>query len=483
MGTKNELDVFQQPESVAVIGATERPGSWGSFIMNGLLGEDFPGKIYPVNRHAEKVYGLPAHKDVRDIEGPVELAVFTIPEEFVVEAIKACGEKGVRGIIMITAGFAETSEQGKGRQREMTSLARSYGIRLVGPNVSGTFNLHAGFCAAAPGGARIHPTALAATCQGGFAFYDLLASAYSRGMGVGRFVHTGNECDLTVTDFLEHFGRDPEVKGVIMYLETIRDGWRFVEAAREVTRKKPVVVYKGGRTSGSARAAASHTGALSGRKELFEGLLNQAGVVISPTMEVLIPIAHALIERPPMKGRRVCIVTMGGSWGVALSDTLEEAGLEVTELSPGLQKTLRALEIPERASMKNPVDMGASGLFFKTDLMVDVGRKVLNSGEVDALILHGVGRSGMNDENTPDERKFFTRVESEIIRRYHALEAETGVPVVIASNFTPWESQAIWDATEEGIRVPDSLYGIAHLLYALYDHWRKGPGGRRGREG
>ena len=353
-----DLEVFLKPGSVAVIGATERPGSWGSFIMQGLLSVDYYGQIYAVNRNASKVFGMPAYKDIREIEGPVDLAVFTIPEEFVIEAIKACGEKGVKGITMVTAGFAETSEAGKEKQQDMARLGRSHGMRVVGPNVSGTFNLHAKFVAAATPREQLKATELAATCQGGFAFYDLLSSASWLGMGVGKFIHTGNECDLTVTDFLEYYGQDSEVKGVVMYLETIRDGRRFIEVAREVTRTKPVVVYKGGRTPGSARAARSHTGALSGRKELFYGLLEQAGVTISPTMELMVPLGHFLIERPPMRGRKVAVVTMGGSWGVSLSDALEEEGLFLPELSQELQSKMRTYGIPERASLKNPIDIG-----------------------------------------------------------------------------------------------------------------------------
>jgi len=442
--------------------------------MNGLMAYRFPGPLYPVNSHAGQVYGLPAYRDVREVEGPVELAVLTIPEEGVEEAITACGEKGVRGVTIVTAGFAETSESGRVKQDAVVKLARSYGMRLVGPNVSGTFNLHGNFCAAAArGGAEIRVTPLAATCQGGYAFYELLASASVRNMGVGRFVHTGNECDVTVTDFLEYFGRDPAVRGVVMYLETIRDGRRFLEVAREVTARKPVVVYKAGRTPGSARAAASHTGALSGRKELFNGLLNQAGVVLAPCMEMLIPIGHALMERPPMKGRRVCIVTMGGSWGVALSDSLEETGLEVTELSPGLQKRLRDMGVPERASLKNPVDMGAAGTLFAVEHAHAIARDVLLSGEVDAMILHGIGRPGMHDQNTEDFMRIFAAMEADIIRKFQALEAETGIPVVIGSHHTPLESQVIHDINQEGIRVPDTLQKIADLLFAMYDYERK----------
>ncbi len=473
MRTENDLEVFLRPRSVVIIGATQRSGSWGSFIMNGMLSMNYFGKLYVVNRRSDQVYGFRAFRDVREIIEPVDLAVLTIPEEFVEEAIVACGQKQVKGITIITAGFAETSRDGEIRQKEITRIARSYGMRLLGPNVSGTFNLHSQFNASPSPGQRMLPTALAAVCQGGYAFYDLLASASPRGMGVGKFIHTGNECDLTVTDFLEHFGQDPDVKAIIMYLETIRDGRRFMEVAREVTKTKPVVVYKGGRTPGSARAARSHTGALSGRKELYYGLLRQAGIIISPTMELLIPLGHALLERPPMRGRRVAVITMGGSWGVALSDSLEEEGLVLPELSLQLQGRLRDLGIPQRASMRNPVDIGASGILFEVDTMLAIGREVLSSGEVDAVILHGLGRAGMLEEDSPSERRLSVEIEKHIISGFASLEKSTGIPVLIGSHHTLWESQVVWDLNKEGIRIHNRLDEIAHLLSSMYDYWMK----------
>jgi acyl-CoA synthetase (NDP forming) len=380
MAVKNGLDVFLNPKSVAVIGATERPGSWGSYIMQGLLSRRYPGKIFPINRNADRIFGIPAFRDVAEVDEPIDLAVLTIPEHSVEKTIEACGRKKIKGLTMVTAGFGETSEIGKDREKTLARLARSFGVRLLGPNVSGTFNLHAEFIASSSPAEHLVNTPLAAVCQGGFAFNELLAFGFPRGMGVGKFIHTGNECDLTVTDFLEHFGQDPDVQSIVMYLEAIRDGKRFSQVAHTVSATKPIVVYKGGRTPGAARAAHSHTGALAGTSEIYQGLFHQAGVIMSPSMELLLPLGHALIERPPMRGRRIGIMTMGGSWGVALSDSLEEAELIVPELSSNLQRSLRSLGMPLRASTRNPVDLGASGLFFEVDTFIALGREILCSG-------------------------------------------------------------------------------------------------------
>jgi acetyl-CoA synthetase (ADP-forming) len=466
----SDLEVFLNPKSVAIIGASERPGSWGSFIMRGLLSLNFSGRIYPVNSRADHVFGIPSFKNIRDINESVALAICAIPEQFVEETIKACGQKGVQGITIITAGFAETSERGGHRQATFAELAHSFGMRLMGPNVSGTFNLHADFDASSIPAQNLLATPLAAVCQGGYAFYDILSSGRSKGLGVGKFIHTGNECDLTVTDFLHFFGNDPEVKAVVMYIEAIRDGKRFIEVARKVARKKPVVVYKAGRTTESARAAQSHTGALAGDWEIYKGLLHQLGAVFSPAMELLLPIGHALIERPHMRGRRTAIITVGGSWGVALTDCLTEAGLSVPEFSPKLQKELRFSGMPARASVKNPVDFGASGLFLATDFLTSLGRAILSSGEVDALILHGIGRPGMHSEETTEEWKIFLEIEKQQVSAIYALEKEFGIPVLIGSHYNQWESQAVSDLNKQGVRIYNRLHEIAWLLSSMVEY-------------
>ena len=473
MVVNQQLNVFLSPKSVAVIGATERQGSWGSFIMKGLLSRPYQGTIYPVNRNAGSVFGLRAYKDVEQIPESPELAIFTIPEVSVEETIRKCGQKGVRGITVITAGFGEAVVDGKHREAEMVRLARSYGMRLLGPNVSGTFNLHAEFNASASPEQHLTKNSIAAICQGGFAFYDLLAHGHYRHMGAGMFVHTGNEADLTSTEFLEHIGFDPEIKAVIMYIEALKEGRRFADAAREISKTKPIIVYKAGKTPDASRAAQSHTGSLAGAYAIYEGALDQSNVVFAPTMELLLPLGDALVERPPMRGNRVAILTMGGSWGVALTDTLEAEGLRVPELSVTLQSRLRELGMPIRASVKNPVDIGASGLFFDQRLLITLGREILQSGEADALILHGMGRPGMLNENAPERLRIFLEINKEIVRGYVELEKAFGIPVLIGSIFSSSESQVTHDLNQEGIRVYDRLDEIAQILSRMYRYFSR----------
>lgn len=474
MKSTADLNVFLSPKSIAVIGASERPGSWGSFIMEGLLSQKYPGNIYPVNHQAERIFNLPAFRDVRDIEENVDLVIVAIPEKYLEETLMACGEKKVRGVTVITAGFAETSDTGGLVQEKLSRLTRSMGLRLLGPNVSGTFNLHDGFFAASKHSDHLLKTPVAAVSQGGFAIHDLLASGVSQRMGVGKFIHTGNEADLTVTDFLELFEFDPDVRAIVMYLETIRDGKRFLEVARRVNRIKPIVVYKGGRTADSARAAQSHTGALSSDWRITRGMFNQAGIVISPSMELLLPLAHALIERPRLKGGRIGIITMGGSWGVALADALVESGLTVPEFSKGLQGRLKHLGLISRSSSKNPVDFGATGMFTDTDFLLALGREILGSGEVDAMVLHGFGRAGTRAPETETETaRLFLKVQEEQMRRFSALEEELGLPVLIGNHHDRWGSHVISRLTDRGIRVYTRIHDMAWLLSAMVAYGRK----------
>lgn len=473
---ESELNVFIEPKSVAVIGASERPGSWGSFIMEGLLAWHYPGNLYPVNRHSSTVYGLRAYPDLGSIPYPVELAVLTIPEDSVEAAVQECGAKGVKGITIITAGFGEAVEGGRTREESIARLAHAHGMRILGPNVSGTFNLHARFNASASPGEHLVLSPLAFVSQGGYAIYELLARGFGYGMGAAKFIHTGNESDLTVTDFLDHFGGDPQVRGILMYLETLRDGKRFMEVARRVARDKPVIVHKAGRTAGGTRAARSHTGAIAGMKEVYRGVWEQANIIYCPSMELLLPLGHALIERPPMKGKRVAIVTMGGSWGVALSDRLEEEGLIVPELSLATQTNLRSLGMPARASTKNPVDIGAAGIrAFSVEALLEMGRTLLASNEVDALILHGLGRPGFIREETSPVRKIFLEAEKQVMRGYGGLQQEMGRPVILGCCLSSWESQAVSELQREGIRFFHRLDEIAQVLFRMYEYWRKAP--------
>jgi acyl-CoA synthetase (NDP forming) len=230
------------------------------------------------------------------------------------------------------------------------------------------------------------------------------------------------------------------------------------------------------REAAIAKLARSHTGAMAGSKEVYRAALQQANVILSPSMELLLPLGHALIERPPMKGKRVAIVTMGGSWGVALSDSLEEEGLIVPELSSSVQANLRYLGMPPRASASNPVDIGAAGaMALSAEKLIDIGRVIVASGEVDALILHGLGRAGVVRNEASVGWKIWLALEKQVMRGYDRLQQEFRKPVILGSHHSMLENQAISDLQGEGIRVLNRLDEIAQVLFRMYEYWRKIP--------
>ncbi len=487
MNSAHPLDSFFQPQSLAVIGATDRPGTWGYFVMLGLTGggmpglstekgEPYPGKVIPVNNRAEKVFNLTAYKDIRDVPEPVEAAIASVPEQAIETVVAGCGEKGVKALTIITAGFGESVETGGEREKKLAETARSFGMRIVGPNVGGAFNLFKNYnttvtASDAMGRRALKPTPLAAVCQGGYALFDLVISSFERNMGFGKFIQTGNECDLQVNDFLEYYGQDPQVKGIVMYLESIRDGQRFRELAARVGKEKPLVVFKGGQTRGGSRAARSHTAAMAGSDAVFQGLFRQLNIIVSPTMELLVPLAHAAIELPPMKGRRVGIMTYGGSWGVPLCDLLENEGLSVPEFSPELQEKLHQAGLPVRASTRNPVDLGAAGMgSLPLELLESVGRAILESGEADALVLHGLGRPIMIEKTGPGLR-LYADFEKQIMDTFHNLQKECHMPVLLGNHFNQYESQSVSDAYQDGLRVYVRLDEIAHILSRMALYW------------
>jgi acyl-CoA synthetase (NDP forming) len=441
-------------------------------IMLSLLHWKFPGRLYPVNLKAGTVMGMKAYPNIQAITDPIDLAILAVPAETILETVTACGKRGVHGITIIASGFGEAVEGGREQELELTRVARRHGIRILGPNVSGTFNLHEHFNASPSLPDYLVPSRISAICQGSYAIYDLLVSNSWRKMGVGQFVHTGNECDVEVTDFLDYFSDDPHTKVILMYLETLRDVGRFREVAAKAAEKKPLIIQKVGNTAGGSRAARSHTGALAGSHAFYQSLFRQLNIVPCPAMERLIPLAHAFLELPPVQGNRVSIITMGGSWGVALADQLEERGLRVPELSPSLQTELRETGMPIRASTRNPIDIGAAmSLAFSVETVSCMARAVLASNEVDALILHGFGRLGMTKEPNP-EAELIAEVEKEVMRGCARLQEDSEKPILIASAILPSQSRAISDLTEEGILIFHHLDEIADVLSLKYRHYQ-----------
>jgi acetyl coenzyme A synthetase (ADP forming)-like protein len=354
------LDALFRPRSVAVVGASRKRGSISGEIFHNLLASGFPGPIYPVNPAARSVQSVRAYPSVLDIPDEVDLAVIVVPQRIALSAVQECAQKGIRGIVMITAGFAEVGDEGKAAQEEIVRVIRRHGIRMLGPNCLGLLNtdpavqLNSTFAPTWP------PTGhVAIASQSGALGISLLDYARNLGIGISMFASTGNKADLSGNDLLEYWEQDDATRLILLYLESFGNPVRFMEIARRVSEKKPILVVKSGRTAAGARAASSHTGALAGMDVAVDALLGQAGVIRTDTMAELFLLAGLLTNQPVPQGDRVAILTNAGGLGIMASDACESRGLQLPELSSNTLDSLRSF-LPRAASIANPLDMLAS---------------------------------------------------------------------------------------------------------------------------
>ncbi len=348
-----ELDPLFNPKSVAHIGATNNRNKWGNSTITSLV-QSFKGDIYPVNGHEETILGLKVYKKVTDIPGPVDLAVFTIPAERVTGAMEECVQKGVKTAVIISAGFAETGPEGKKLQDEVLAIARKGNIRFVGPNCMGCWSATSSL-AAFMMPLLVKPGPLAFVSQGGNIGAAIVMAGFERNIGFRRYVSCGCAADIQIEDYIEYFGLDPEVKVIMAYIEGLNDGKRFTEVVKKVTKNKPVIVLKPGKTEAAAKAIRSHSGAMAGASAIYDAAFNKMGALRVETPEEMLDVAIGFLTQPLPKGNNVAIITPGGSYGVICAEACEEGGLNVVKLP---DETIRELDkmFPPRWSRQNPVD-------------------------------------------------------------------------------------------------------------------------------
>jgi len=354
----------------------------------------------------------------------------------------------------------------------MVAYARAHGMRLVGPNISGIINLHANLLAHPAERQYLYKTPVTFICQGAYAITDLAAREVSARRGFGKFLHTGNEAGISVVDFLEYCEHDPETEAICLYIEGLRDGRRFLDVARRIAPRKPIVVFKSGSTADGSRAAASHTGALTGSASMYRDLFRQAGLVQAPTFELCLNIAHALLEMPRLQQSTIGIATMGGSWGVMLTDALGQCGLHVPELPPALQEEMRRLGMPERASVRNPVDFGAAVGSLSAAARIRMVELMLTCEGIGGVVVHGYGSAGFLPDAAPVAARQRFDEEKALLHSCHALQARYQKPVVLATPMTPLESQMVRELIDEGLRLQHRLDDTAAVLAALRSYAR-----------
>ncbi|MDX1708284.1 MAG: acetate--CoA ligase family protein [Desulfobacterales bacterium] len=343
------------PKSIAFVGASTQIGKWGHMLMANTISGGYEGQVFLVNPNTETIAGRKTYPSVCDIPDPVDLAVVTIPAAGVLDLIPQLKQKGIKNMLLITSGFGETGEAGKRLEAKLVRAARKAGILILGPNTMGICNPHIHFyCTGFPAKPRAGSTAMVS--QSGNMGVQLLAFAEQQGIGIRGFCGSGNEAMMCIEDYLDGLEVDTLTRTAVLYVESVKNGRRFFEGARRVGRKKPIVLLKGGESQAGKRAAASHTGALTSDKRIFDAVCRQAGIVKVDVPMELLDLGAAFSSLPLPKGNRVAIMTLGGGWGVVTADLCARYGLDVIALSPNIIEAIDQI-LPPYWSRSNPIDL------------------------------------------------------------------------------------------------------------------------------
>ncbi len=352
------LHAILAPDSIAIIGASTDPTKRGYTAILGLIQGGYQGRIYPVNPRAKEILGLPVYPSIEAIDGPVDMALICTPAASIPQILHDCGQKGVKGAVVLAAGFRETGASGRALEQELVAAAHASGVRVIGPNTSGMFNLHKrvnllALTAVKPGGVGI-------ISQSGNMLLALAMEAEHDGyIGFSTYVGPGNQSDVGFNDYLQYLGEDPGTQVAVLYVEGFSDGRKLLQVASQITPHKPVVIYKSGSTALGEKSAASHTGALTGSYAMTVDLLRQVGVTVVHRSDQILPVAQSLAKLQPARGKRIAIIADGGGQATIAADRIAEAGLELAELATTTRARLAEILFAQ-ASLNNPVDVAGT---------------------------------------------------------------------------------------------------------------------------
>ena len=425
---------IMQPKSVAVIGASDETGKIGNSVMKNLINGGYKGQIIPIHPKSAEIMGYKAYKSVKDVPGEIDTAVFAIPAKFVAGALTECGEKRIAGAVLIPSGFAETGNMDG--QLELIEIGRKYNIRLMGPNIYGFYYTPANLCATFCTAYDVKGSTALSSQSGGIGM-AIIGFSRSAKMGVSAIVGLGNKSDIDEDDLLLFFEQDPNTKVIAQHCEDLKDGRAFAEVAARVSKKKPVIMLKAGRTSAGAAAASSHTGALAGNDKIYDDVLRQSGVIRAKSLRDLLDFARGVPILPTPKGENVVIITGAGGSGVLLSDACVDNGLKLLKPMPAdLDAAFRKF-IPPFGAAGNPVD--------------------ITGGEPPITYMNTV-RLGLEDE----------RIHALILGYWHTIVTP---PMVFAKNMV----EVVQEMRAKGIEKPvvASLAGDVQVEEAaqyLYEH-------------
>ncbi len=349
------MDKLFHPSSVAVVGASRNPNKIGFSILKNIIESGYQGSLYPVNPNAEEILGIKAYPSLKNIPGDVDTAVIVVPAKYVLDVAREAGEKGVKYLVVITAGFKEVGGEGIKREKELLKIIREYNMHMVGPNCLGVIDTHTpiNMTFAQRMARKGH---IAFISQSGALVTAVLDWAAQAKIGFSKIVSIGNKADLTELDFIEYFTRDPETNAILLYVESIDNGVEFVERASKVTKKKPIIILKGGVTEAGAKAAVSHTGALAGRVAAYEAGFRKAGVIMASSLSELFDYAVALASQPPPRRNGIAVLSNAGGLCILTADILVKKGLSLATFGSDTIEKLKKI-LPPTAAIYNPVDV------------------------------------------------------------------------------------------------------------------------------
>jgi len=377
-----ELTNFFYPRSVAIVGASKTPGKIGNAIVRNMVQCGFTGNVFPVNPKENEIEGLKCYPSVSDIENNVDLVTVAIPAKHTVKLAEECGEKGVKFLVVISAGFKEVGREGMELEKNLVSTCRRYNMRLLGPNCIGVMDTHSGLNASFSG---VYPQKgdIAFISQSGAMLVAILDWSKATGLGFSKVISLGNKADLTETHCIESTAGDPKTNVILCYIEDVANGEHFLDVVAQASKKKPVIILKSGTSQAGAQAASSHTGALAGSDIAYETAFRQCGVIRARTMPELFDLGIAFSRQPVPAGKRVAVVTNAGGPGIVATDTIENAGLAMARFGKKTVTELRE-KLPAEANIYNPVDVLGDA---KADRYAFSLEKVLGDEDVDSAIV------------------------------------------------------------------------------------------------
>jgi len=380
------MEALFTPGTVAVIGASDNPGKLGSHVMRSLTDGKYPGKIFPVNPGKSEIMGIKTYPSLLQIPGPVDLSIIVLPAESVPKTVVECGEKGVKGVVLITAGFREIEDKkGEDLQTEITELASSSGIKIIGPNTFGMVNLHLPLNASfTPEFSWVDKGGISLVSQSGGMSHLIAFLSLQNKVGLSKIIGLGNRCNVDFSETVEYLIRDSQTTVIALYLEGIDQPRKLMEVAERGNGEKPILAYKVGRSATSDRASQFHTGSLAGKHEVYEGAFKQAGILTVGSSEELLDAAKALAACPLPEGNRVAVLSGQAGPGMAACDVCEMERLTIPPFSAETQKKVEEL-LPPLAIRTNPVDMGPA--WYDSAAIRGIVKTVLEDREIDAVIL------------------------------------------------------------------------------------------------